>query len=422
VTTADQPPQQSSSIGANGPPRESATSLLDRRQLLAVAGCTMASTLAGCSSIGQNESTSPLHTGNWHSFGNGPRNTNRVSSGTPKPQSYEILTPAGWIYTPPVVHDGIVYFASDLEVIALNTEGTEQWTHQLEHEVSGAPCLDPDRRRLYVPTKITGSADDISQRAMVSVFSLSEGELLNRYRVGTEKTYGATIVDGDLFVRSDSACLRLAPDGTERWRQSLEPLVYDEYNLGDSTATQIVPAVDGEGVYIPDRNAIVKLDRESGVEQFRISVDSPYAAPTVDDGGIIQTGWQETVGITPSGDVRWRRDLHSRAAAATVDDEIYVISSDLHCLEADTGETKWQAHLPSEGTAAPVVTNESVLVVSGDVRAFRRSTDGILSGDRKRWEYSDVHAHDYSSPVVAAGRIFVSGPFGLLALNPEGAR
>ncbi len=255
---------------------------------------------------------------------------------------------------------------------------------------------------------------------MVSVFSLSEGDLLNTYRVGTEKTYGATVVDGDIFVRSDSACLRLAADGTERWRQSLEPLVYDEYNLGDSTATQIVPAVDGDGVYIPDRNAIVKLDRESGDERFRIPVDTAYAAPTVDDDGIIQTGWQETVGITPSGDVRWRRDLQSRSAAAASDDEIYVISSDLHCLTADTGETKWQAHLPSEGTAAPVVTDDSIIVVSGDVRVFRRSTDGILSGDRKRWEYSDVHTHDYASPVVAAGRIFVSGPFGLLALNPEG--
>ena len=420
MTTADQPPQQSSSTGANRPPPESATSRLGRRRLLAVTGSTIGSTMAGCISIGQNESTAPLHTGNWHSFGNGPRNTNRVSGGTPKPQSYEVLTPAGWIYTHPVVHDGIVYFATDREVVALGTAGTEQWTHQLEHDVSGAPCLDPDRRRLYVPTQITGSADDVSQRAMVSVLSLSEGDLLDTYRLGTEKTYGTTVVDGDIFVRSDSACLRLAPDGSERWRQPLEPLVYDEYNLGDSTATQIVPAVEGDGVYIPDRNAIVKLDRESGDERFRIPVDTAYAAPTVDDDGIIQTGWQETVGITPSGDVRWRRDLQSRAAAAASDNEIYVISSDLHCLTADTGETKWQTHLPSEGTAAPVVTDGSVLVVSGDVRTFRRDTDGILSGDRKQWEYSEVHANDYASPVVAAGRIFVSGPFGLLALNPEG--
>ena len=382
----------------------------------------MASTLAGCISIGQNRSVDSLHTGNWHSFGNGPRNTNRVSGGTPKPQSYEALTSAGWIYTPPVVHDGIVYFATDREVVALDTAGTEQWTHQLEYEVSGVPCLDPDLRRLYVPTRVTGSGDDTSQRATLSVVSLSEGELLDTYRVGTEKTYGATIVDGDIFVRSDSACLRLASDGTERWRQSLEPLVYDEYNLGDSTATQIVPAVDGEGVYIPGYNAIVKLDHESGDEQFRLSVDTPYAAPVVDDGGIIQTGWQETIAITPTGDVRWRRDLQSRAAAAASDDEIYVISNDLHCLTADTGETEWQAHLPSEGTAAPVVTNDSVIVVSGDVRAFRRSTDGILSGGRTRWKYSEIHAAEYASPVVAAGRLFVSGPFGLLALDPEGER
>ncbi|WP_321169460.1 PQQ-binding-like beta-propeller repeat protein [Halohasta salina] len=382
----------------------------------------MASTLAGCSSIGDTEETAPLYTGNWHSFGNGPRNTNQVQGGTPKPQRHEPLTSAGWIYTPPVVHDDIVYFATDREVVALDTAGTQQWTHQLDHEVSGAPCLDPDRRRLYVPTQITGSTDEVSQRATLHVLSLSEGELLEAYRVGTEKTYGATVVDGDIFIRSDSACLRLAADGTERWRQSLEPLVYDEYNLGDSTATQIVPAVDEEGVYIPDSDAIVKLDREGGDERFRLSVDTPYAAPTVDDGGIIQTGWQETIAVTPSGDVRWRRDLQSRAAAAASDDEIYVISDDLHCLTADTGSTKWHTHLPSEGTAAPVVTDDSVIVVSGDVRAFRRDTNGRRSDDRTQWEYTDVHAAEYASPVVAAGRIFVSGPVGLLALDPEGER
>jgi outer membrane protein assembly factor BamB len=210
----------------------------------------------------------------------------------------------------------------------------------------------------------------------------------------------------------------LAPDGTERWRQSLDPLVYDEYRLGDSTATQIAPAVTGDGVHVPDRDALVRLDRDSGDERWRVPVDTPYAASVVDDGGVVQTGWQETVAVDSSGEVRWRRDLHSRAAAATADGDVYVVGSDLHELDPETGETNWQAHLPSEGTAAPVVADDTVLVPTGDVRAFRRDAGGLLGPARERWRFSSVHASDYSSPVVAAGRVFVVGPAGLLALRP----
>ncbi|MFB6184201.1 MAG: PQQ-binding-like beta-propeller repeat protein [Haloarculaceae archaeon] len=78
------------------------------------------------------------------------------------------------------------------------------------------------------------------------------------------------MVDGDVYARSATACVGLAPDGTERWRRPLDPLVYDEFNLGDSTATQVVPAVTDDGVYVPDRDALVGLDRETERERWRV--------------------------------------------------------------------------------------------------------------------------------------------------------
>jgi outer membrane protein assembly factor BamB len=148
-------------------------------------------------------------------------------------------------------------------------------------------------------------------------------------------------------------------------------------------------------------------------------VDTARAASVVDGEGVVQTGHQETVAVDYSGAVRWRRDLHSRAGAATAaNGDIYVAAGDLHELDPRNGETTWQAHLPSEGTAAPVVTDEHVLVVTGDVRAFRRTTGGLLAPDREHWRMSSVHAVEYSSPVIAAGRTFVVGPAGLIALKP----
>jgi outer membrane protein assembly factor BamB len=398
----------------------------------------VASTLAGCSALGGRAEPPAFHDGDWLSYGNGPTNANRVAGGAPEPDDHGILIPADWSYAPPVVHDGVVYFGTGREVIAVTPDGEERWSRRLDSEVpdldgevsnfdsgsgltaevTGTPALDPDRERLYVPTRtVRQSSGPEPAPATVTALSLDGGEVVATHRVGDDRTYGVTLADGDVYARSATACVRLAPDGTERWHRSLEPLVYDEYNLGDSTATQVAPAVAEDGVYVPARDALVTLGPETGEERWRVSVDTPYAAPVVDEEGVVQTGWQGTVAVDRAGEVRWRRDLHSRAAAAVDDGDVYVAGNDLHELDAETGETNWRAHLPSEGTAAPVVTDESVVAATGGVRAFRRDVGGFPTPDRVRWRSSSIHATAFSSPVIAAGRVFVVGPAGLLSLR-----
>ncbi|MFB6171939.1 MAG: PQQ-binding-like beta-propeller repeat protein [Haloarculaceae archaeon] len=386
-----------------------------RRAFLALSGTATATALAGCNAL-RGDEPAAFAGGDWLTYGNGPTNSNRVDGGLPAPDDHAVVAPADWPYAPPVVHGGVVYFATGRDALAIAADGGEQWSRRLDGEVSGAPAVDPARERLYVPVRVVPTTDG-PDPASVTVLSLADGAVRDTFRVGDDAAYGATVDGGDVYVRSASACVRLAPDGTERWRRSLDPLVYDEFNLGDSTATQIAPAVGPDGVYVPDRNALVKLDPATGEERWRVAVGSPYAASVVDDGGVVQTGWQETVAATTAGEVRWRRDLHSRAAAAVGDGAVYVAAHDLHELDAGTGETNWQAHLPSEGTAAPVATDESVLAASSGVRAFRKDASGVLSPDRERWQTSSIAATAYSSPVVAAGRVFVVGAYGLLSLR-----
>lgn len=290
---------------------------VSRRAVLALGGTAVVSTLAGYSSLDSGSNAKPFHDGDWRSYGNGLTNANRVASGTPEPTGHNILASGDWPYTPPVVHEDVVYFAADREVVAVTTDGSEQWSQRLDAEVSGAPALDPGRGQLYVPTRVarTSNGPDPAP-ASVTVLSLTDGTIRDTIRVGDRQTYGVRLAEGDIYARSATACVRFAPDGTERWRQSLDPLIYDEYNLGDSTATQVVPAVTADGVYLPDRNAVVKLDLETGEERWRVPVGTAYAASVIDDDGVIQTGHQETVAVDKSGEIRWRRDLHSRAAAA----------------------------------------------------------------------------------------------------------
>lgn len=390
---------------------------LVRRRLLHALGAGGVTALAGCNALRQESDESSFSTDDWHSFGNSPRNTNRVGGAMPAVETVTHLTTAGWPSAPPVVTDGISYFASEQSVHAVTADGTEQWARRLDEETFGAPALDTDRDRLYVPTHAARADPQDTDRASVTVLSLDDGSQLARFPVGEDRIYGVSVVDGDIYVRCATACVRLAPDGTERWRQLLAPLVYDEHNLGDSTATQVPPAVTEQSVYVPEKDALVKLDRADGTEQWRVSVDTPYAASVVDRDGIVQTGWQEVVAVDHDGRVRWRRDLQSRSAAATADGDVYVAASDLHELDSDTGTTNWTARLPDEATAAPVVTDESVLVVAGDVRAFRRNIDGVVKPDRKRWVYSDSHVLSTCSPVVAAGCVFVVGLHGFLSLH-----
>ncbi|WP_338902575.1 PQQ-binding-like beta-propeller repeat protein [Salinibaculum marinum] len=386
--------------------------------MLAVLGTAATGAVAGCNALEDSSDPEPFHDGDWHSYGNSPQNASHVEGGVPAPDEHTQILPAQWQYAPPVVYEDIVYFAADRQVTAVTPDGAEQWSRRLETPVSGAPALDPTRGRLYVPTRIRRPSSEPAQgSAAMTILALSDGEVVDTYRVGDRRTYGATVVSGDVYARSATACVRLGPDGTERWRQPLEALSYEEYRLGDDTATQVAPAVTDDGVYVPDYDSLVKLDPASGEERWRVPVDTPYAASVVGD-SIVQTGWQETVAVEPSGDVRWRRDLSSRAAAAVAaDGDVYVVAGDLHELDAETGETNWQAHVPTENTAAPVVTDENVLVECEDLRAFRREANGLLGPERERWRVSSVQGATLSSPVIAAGRAFIVGATGLVALR-----
>lgn len=62
------------------------------------------------------------------------------------------------------------------------------------------------------------------------------------------------------------------------------------------------------------------------------------------------------ISVNYSGEVRWRQNPPSRAGGAIVTNgDVSVVAGDLRELNPDTSETIWQAHLLSEGTAAPVV-------------------------------------------------------------------
>ena len=92
--------------------------------------------------------------------------------------------------------------------------------------------------------------------------------------------------------------------------------------------------------------------------------------------------------------------------------------SGVHELDPETGETNWQAHTSGVVTAAPLVTDRSVLVADSGGRAFRRETGWLLTPDRERWKNRSVGVAQSMSPVIAAGRALVVTHRGLVAFRP----
>lgn len=110
------------------------------------------------------------------------------------PESSEALTPASWPYLPPAVHDSVAYFATDERVIAVGADGGEQWSRNLDITVSGAPALDPDRGRFYVPTAGVPTSDEGEDSpASVVVLSLADGHTIDSFQIGSERAYGVTL-------------------------------------------------------------------------------------------------------------------------------------------------------------------------------------------------------------------------------------
>ena len=398
-----------------------------RRTVLAAAGTALAGAVAGCSALGGESTPSAFDDGDWRSYGGAPGNQNRAPGGAPEPNDRTVLASASWPYAPPVVHDDVAYFASDRTVVAVALDGTEAWSTAVDvgtddrRRVSGAPAVDPERSRLYVPTRVRPRSDGPDPApAYVTAFALDDGDPEWTTRVGDGRAYGVTSDRGRVYARSTTACVSLTADGIERWRTALDPLAYDEYNLSDDFATQVAPAVGNTGVYVPDRNALVKLEPGTGDELWRVDVPAPYAAPVLDDGGVVQTGWQGVVATDGTGDVRWRRDLQSLAAAAVDGTDVCVFGTALYALDGTTGETNWQTRLGRGGgaTAAPIVTDDSVVVDSGYPIAYRRDAGGLLGPDRERWSYTEPHTSTYAAPVIASGRLLAVGPVGLYALEP----
>lgn len=105
--------------------------------------------------------------------------------------------------------------------------------------------------------------------------------------LGGQPWTAPVVADGAAVARGDTEVVAIDPGGI-RWRTAaVDPLRYDEFNVGDGVdiAGQVSPVVDGDRVVVPDRDRVLALDRATGEPAWDRGLPHTVAV-SADDRGV----------------------------------------------------------------------------------------------------------------------------------------
>ena len=384
------------------------TPSLSRRGLL---GLTASSLTAGCSASALSETDRSFPDTDWPMTGRDSQNTAFVPDATvPADLEEQWSVPlSNWPVTSPVVADGTVYVGAQDELHAYRADdGERRWTAELPHETFGTPAVDVGSRTVYA----TSSGDRDDQPAEVVAVDTERGERRWQTTVGEESVYAVRLHDGDVFVRTEDACVSLDSGGAVRWRHDgLGPVGNEEYNVNGLRAGDVAPAVTDDRVYVTADSALLTLDRATGEELWRVPVEHAYGGPAVGDGVVYVQGYLSAKAVSVDGEVLWTRDRGALWQPAVADDAVFLEADDVAEVDPETGETRWTYDVRTDVVAAtPVVLGEHVLCVGVRSGALARERAWFGLGGRARW-LLDERPSDILSPAVGAGQLFLVMPF-----------
>lgn len=202
-----------------------------------------------------------------------------------------------------------------------------------------------------------------------------------------------------------------ANDGSVSWRQSPRA---DETTNADINR----PAVDGDTVFLTNwPYQVTAYGTEAGTQRWqRELAEQMLLAPVATDHGVVvQTRNGVSLLDSADGATIWDRSLDANAtdgAPAVADGHVFLADSqgELHALDLATGESLWSTEFGGETT--PVVADGVVYAVES--RHTLVAIDAV-SGER-RFTF-EPESYPISSPIVGAGRLYLSTRRGVLALE-----
>jgi len=273
----------------------------------------------------------------------------------------------------PTVAGKRVYFgAYDGNVYALRAgTGTSVWTRHLGGLIESPPAI--NHGRLYL--------GDLSGH--MRALDAATGRVLWTITTSGDVKHGPALVDGRLYFGDYAGvmyCVR-ASDGHVLWRMSTHGLS-SGFRSGSFYST---PAVAYGRVYIGNTDhKVYAFEASDGQVAWTYTMpDWAYGSPAVSGGRVFTTSWDGT----------------------------------FVALSARTGTLLWDHKLPYNTISSPTVIGPNVYVADrgagrhGNLYAYR------VGDGRRVWHFPDGR---FSTVVVGAGRLFVSGASREYALQPQG--
>jgi|GEM_PF-3583633 len=254
----------------------------------------------------------------------------------------------------PVVGSECVFTVqSGATVTALDRDtGAVSWAETVDGEV--------DRNRDETALALANGTLVAALGNCVYAFDATDGTVQWSHHLDAELST-PTVADGTVFLAMANGAF-LAFDvetGDEQWR-----FADDVASISMANDSRKAPAVapDGSAVYVTDGEFLYSLDPAAGTERWRVAA-SPYAAPVAAD-AVYVTAHDAVRAFSPAdGTLVWERTFDENVDTAPVlaDGRLFVqhYPRGVRALDAGTGETLWTVDLA-------IADRRSTLVADGD--------------------------------------------------------
>ncbi|NNF37663.1 MAG: PQQ-binding-like beta-propeller repeat protein [Gemmatimonadetes bacterium] len=353
-------------------------------------------------------------------------------------------------YSAPAVGlDGTIYVSTGIllrtnfgRVHAVNPDGTEKWTADLDQNVpppdgtvraennGSSPAIGPDgtvyvvdhRNVIYAFEPMTGARE----------WTNNDYESALSWAVG-QKT-PAIAADGTLYVCADHSLIALDPvDGSELWNRDIRG--------GNVCATSAV--IDGDGViYIVSNDWLHAFEPDGSphwAQPFELALiqEKSYSSPAIGADGVLYFGAEKSGGgfagyfyaVNPGGTLKWRYEVDGarqvRASPAIGSDGTIYVTTKAYYDPANgaqpalalafnpDGSVKWRYEIPPSNEDIPADSYTSP-AIGADGNIYFAAENGYIfaldSDGAVVWRENFHNTMNWSSPMIMDdGTLYIGG-------------